>query len=118
MLPFKHVCMHELNQPSFAEHTAHKSMLHCRVKFGAFYEYLAKQQDGSFDRIASGHYAKILRADDPDGPVRLALAPDPIKDQTYFLAHLSQNQLSKAMFPLGHLTKVPITSHALANCSG
>ena len=78
----------------------------CRVKFGAFYEYLAKQQDGNFDRIASGHYAKIIRADNADEPVRLALAPDAVKDQTYFLAHLTQQQLSKAMFPLGHLTKV------------
>lgn len=78
----------------------------CRVKFGAFYEYLAKQQTDSFDRIASGHYARIIRADDPDEPVRLALAPDAVKDQTYFLAHLSQDQLSKVIFPLGHLTKV------------
>ena len=76
------------------------------MKFGAFYEYLSKQQDASFDRIASGHYAKITRPDDPDEPVRLALAPDAVKDQTYFLAHLSQDQLSKVMFPLGHLTKV------------
>lgn len=85
-----------------------------RVKFGAFYEYLSEQQDGNFDRIASGHYARILRADDPDEPVRLALAPDPVKDQTYFLAHLSQIQLSKVMFPLGHLTKAEVRSLAQA----
>lgn len=112
---FKHVGEPELTQLSFAQHTAHKRMSQCRVKFGAFYEYLSEQQDGNFDRIASGHYARILRADDPHEPVGLALAPDPVKDQTYFLAHLSQIQLSKVMFPLGHLTKVTSNScHALA----
>jgi tRNA-specific 2-thiouridylase len=35
----------------------------------------------------------------------LALTPDAVKDQTYFLAHLSQAQLSRAIFPLGGLTK-------------
>ena len=78
----------------------------CRVKFGAFYEYLAAQQTHVHDRIASGHYARLVRQDDADTPVQLALAPDAVKDQTYFLAHLTQQQLAKVMFPLGHLTKV------------
>ena len=78
----------------------------CRVKFGAFYEYLATQQTHEHDRIASGHYARLIRQDDPELPVQLALAPDAVKDQTYFLAHLTQQQLAKVMFPLGHLTKV------------
>ena len=82
-----------------------RTSLRCRVKFGAFYEYLASHQD-HFDRIATGHYAKIIRSDDPDEPVRLALVPDAVKDQTYFLAHLTQQQLSKVMFPLGQFTKV------------
>jgi hypothetical protein len=33
----------------------------CRVKFGAFVEYLQQEHAGSFDRIASGHYARVLR---------------------------------------------------------
>ena len=78
----------------------------CRVKFGAFYEYLAAQQTHVHDRIASGHYARLVRQNDADTPVQLALAPDAVKDQTYFLAHLTQQQLAKVMFPLGHLTKV------------
>lgn len=78
----------------------------CRVKFGAFYEYLAAQQTHVHDRIASGHYARLIRQNDADTPVQLALAPDAVKDQTYFLAHLTQQQLAKVMFPLGHLTKV------------
>lgn len=83
------------------------SHLPCRVKFGAFHEHLETRCEGEFDRIASGHYARLLR--DPgnaNGPVRLALTPDAIKDQTYFLAHLTRQQLSRVMFPLGPLTKV------------
>ncbi len=45
-------------------------------------------------------------AQDSASQVRLALTPDAIKDQTYFLAHLSQEQLARTMFPLGTLTKV------------
>ena len=36
---------------------------------------------------------------------RLVMSPDPIKDQTYFLSALSQEQLAKAIFPIGHLQK-------------
>lgn len=78
----------------------------CRVKFGAFYDFLDQHHPGQFDRIASGHYAKIERALDLERPVALQMTSDAIKDQTYFLANLTQQQLSKAMFPLGTLTKV------------
>ena len=78
--------------------------MHCRVKFGAFYEYLEREHGGSFDRIASGHYARVLR--DGRGGARLGVTQDAVKDQTYFLASLSQAQLGRAMFPLGPLTKV------------
>ena len=43
-----------------------------------------------------------------NGPAYLALTPDAVKDQTYFLAHLDQRQLGRAMFPLGHLTKAHV----------
>ena len=80
------------------------------MKFGAFYEHLEAHFSGRFDRIASGHYARLVRAppEDPASQVRLALTPDAIKDQTYFLAHLSQEQLARTIFPLGTLTKVII----------
>lgn len=155
-----------------------------RVKFGAFYEYLERQHAQSFDRVASGHYARLIRpasgdasgsrqlpkgaspgcntvasrnhgasegdkggahGTTNDGAVRasaqhsatggaaeatatgrwlqegacgtgvrrtetvqLALTPDAVKDQTYFLAHLSQAQVANAMFPLGHMTKADV----------
>lgn len=76
-----------------------------RVKFGAFYEYLEANHGDEFDRVASGHYA-CLR----DGA--LALTPDVIKDQTYFLANLRPQQLRKAMFPLGGFDKPTVRALA------
>jgi tRNA-specific 2-thiouridylase len=68
------------------------------IKFGAFYDLVKKD----FDKIATGHYADIAQA---DGVYYLKQTPDPIKDQTYFLARLTQEQLSKTIFPLGKYTK-------------
>ena len=76
-----------------------------RVKFGAFTEFLETNAAGTYDRVASGHYARLLR--DAEGQVALALTPDAVKDQTYFLANLSRAQLSRALFPLADFTKVP-----------
>ncbi len=70
------------------------------IKFGAFFKHM--KQD--FDLIATGHYAKVER-NEFDKTVMLKTSPDKIKDQTYFLAKLSQEQLQKALFPLGDLTK-------------
>jgi tRNA-specific 2-thiouridylase len=70
-----------------------------RVKFGAFREAVADEAA----IIASGHYARI--GSDADGTRRLLRAPDPVKDQTYFLSNLDQAQLARAAFPIGHLCK-------------
>ncbi len=80
-------------------------MCNNRIKFGLFLnkiEQHQKQYGGPFDKIATGHYAKI---EEEDGIAYLKIAPDPIKDQTYFLSHLRQNQLKKLIFPLGNFTK-------------
>ncbi len=68
------------------------------IKFGMFVNKI----DPSFDKIASGHYARIEFA---DGQYLLKRSPDPVKDQTYFLAYLTQQQLSRACFPLGDYDK-------------
>lgn len=70
-----------------------------RIKFGAFLDAI----DDSYDKVASGHYAQVIQGD--DGMYQLRQAPDPVKDQTYFLAHLSQAQLSRIIFPIGDLAK-------------
>lgn len=69
-----------------------------RIKFGAFCDRVGDD----FDAIATGHYAQkeII-----DGIAYLKKAKDSFKDQTYFLTFLSQKQLQKAMFPIGHLLK-------------
>ena len=49
------------------------------------------------------------------GRARLVMSPDCIKDQTYFLSALSQEQLAKALFPIGHLQKYEVRSTQLAS---
>ncbi len=68
------------------------------IKFGAFYDAVGKD----FDKIATGHYAGITQE---DGVYYLKQTPDVVKDQTYFLARLTQEQLSRVLFPLGDYTK-------------
>ncbi|KAL3359288.1 hypothetical protein AABB24_016049 [Solanum stoloniferum] len=60
-----------------------------------------------FDFVASGHYAKIVHASTAqlDEPSILELSKDMVKDQTYFLSHLSQAQLKRLIFPLGCIQK-------------
>jgi tRNA-specific 2-thiouridylase len=72
------------------------------IKFGAFFGALGDE----FETVASGHYAQIRQAD--DGLQRLYSAPDPVKDQTYFLARLNQAQLARIQFPIGHLQKCDV----------
>lgn len=68
------------------------------VKFGLFLDKI----DDSYDKVASGHYARL---EEIDGIHYLKRSPDAIKDQTYFLARLSQKQLARIIFPIGHLPK-------------
>lgn len=55
------------------------------------------------DRLATGHYARVAAT--ANGRVGLFRGLDPAKDQSYFLAGLRQEQLARAVFPLGGLTK-------------
>src|SRR4051812_5457902 len=54
------------------------------------------------ERVATGHYARILHG--PDGP-ELHTAVDAAKDQSYYLFELKAEQLAASLFPLGELTK-------------
>ncbi len=56
------------------------------------------------ERIATGHYARV-RHNVETGRYELLRAVDDTKDQSYFLFGLTQEQLARAEFPLGELTK-------------
>ena len=66
------------------------------------------------DYVVSGHYARI-RQDPETGCYLLYKAQDKAKDQTYFLACLSQEQLEHILFPLGELTKAEVRQIAEEN---
>jgi len=68
------------------------------IKFGAFHE----KRGHDYDLIATGHYAQTEMI---DGKKWLTTSPDPVKDQTDFLAQIYDWQLQKAIFPIGHYVK-------------
>lgn len=68
------------------------------IKFGCFEEKVGHQ----FAKTATGHYATTTII---DGMTYLSTAKDPVKDQTDFLAQINNVQVSKLMFPIGHLMK-------------
>jgi tRNA-uridine 2-sulfurtransferase len=69
-----------------------------KVKFGSL---LRKALALGAESIATGHYARVTR----NGRYELRRARDDRKDQTYFLFSLNQDQLARAMFPIGEMTK-------------
>lgn len=69
-----------------------------------FRYFLDEAQKLGYGHIATGHYARI-RQDAETGRFLLCKAVDESKDQSYFLACLNQEQLSRTHFPLGELTK-------------
>ena len=87
------------------------------IKFGAFHE----KRGHDYDLIATGHYAQkegpsplgrgasAMKASPMGGGGRglywLCTSPDPVKDQTDFLAQIYDWQLEKALFPIGHYMK-------------
>ena len=70
------------------------------IKFGAFHE----KRGHDYDLIATGHYA-TTEISPADTLKWLCTSPDPVKDQTDFLAQIYDWQLAKALFPIGHMMK-------------
>lgn len=70
------------------------------IKFDAFLEEALKL---GADYVATGHYCQKITTN--DGNHHLLAGADDNKDQSYFLCQLNQYQLSKALFPIGHLDK-------------
>jgi tRNA-specific 2-thiouridylase len=76
------------------------------VKFDLFHQ---KAVAIGAERIATGHYARITPH---NGTLQLRKARDLMKDQSYFLFELRQEQLRDALFPLGELTKPEVRAIA------
>lgn len=81
-----------------------------RIKFGAL---LGFARTLGAERLATGHYARIRT--DKSGRFHLLRGVDRAKDQSYFLAFLHQDQLSRALFPLGEFTKTSVKEMATLN---
>ncbi len=63
------------------------------------------------EKVATGHYARVS-FDEATGRYRLSKGKDARKDQTYFLWELTQEQLSRSLFPLGEMTKEEVREAA------
>ncbi|TDL34452.1 tRNA 2-thiouridine(34) synthase MnmA [Jeotgalibacillus sp. S-D1] len=74
-------------------------MCNKEIKFNAFLDHAIKL---GADFLATGHYAQVEKR---DGEIKMLRGLDENKDQTYFLNQLTQDQLSKVMFPIGNIDK-------------
>ena len=83
-------------------------LCNAEIKFKAFLDHALKLGAA---QIATGHYARVREI---DGRFELLKGSDPGKDQSYFLHRLNQQQLSRSLFPIGHLRKTEVRKMALA----
>ncbi len=79
------------------------------IKFDVFLKYALSL---GAEKIATGHFARLAQA---EGETRLIRAVDENKDQTYFLYMVNQAAFSRALFPVGGLTKAEIRQIARQN---
>ncbi|MBE6808764.1 MAG: tRNA 2-thiouridine(34) synthase MnmA [Ruminococcaceae bacterium] len=77
------------------------------IKFGAMLETALSL---GYDKIATGHYARIK---EENGRYLLLKAVDESKDQSYVLYNLTQHQLRRVLFPLGELSKAEVREKAV-----
>ena len=113
-IPFQVIDMSELYKERivdymFAEYEKGRTpnpdvLCNREVKFDVFLETALSL---GADKVATGHYARLDSFTDENGEevYQLLAGKDNNKDQSYFLCQLSQKQLSKALFPIGELTK-------------
>jgi tRNA-specific 2-thiouridylase len=93
-------------KPFIEEYLAGRTPIPCTLcnNYVKFDQFLDMAAGIGAEEIATGHYAQIAH-NDATGRYELKRGADPGKDQTYFLFGLTQEQLSRTKFPLGHLLK-------------
>jgi tRNA-specific 2-thiouridylase len=77
-------------------------LCNAEIKFKAFLDHALRL---GAQAIATGHYARVRER---AGRFELLKGLDPLKDQSYFLHRLNQEQLSRTLFPLGELPKTEV----------
>jgi len=82
-------------------------LCNAEIKFRAFLDHAMRL---GATQIATGHYARVTQR---DGRFELRRGLDAAKDQSYFLHRLTQEQLSRALFPVGELKKSEVRRLAL-----
>ncbi|MBR4939927.1 MAG: tRNA 2-thiouridine(34) synthase MnmA, partial [Burkholderiaceae bacterium] len=78
-------------------------LCNAEIKFKAFLDHAMNM---GAELIATGHYARVRKGE--DGRTQLLRGLDETKDQSYFLHRLTQEQISKAIFPVGELRKTQV----------
>jgi tRNA-uridine 2-sulfurtransferase len=107
-------------KPFVSEYLAGRTPIPCSLcnNFLKFDEFLVMARQIGAEKIATGHYARVSYAED-SGRWFLLRPVDRAKDQTYFLFGLTQEQLSRTLFPLGGMTKAEVREvarrHGLAS---
>ena len=81
-------------------------LCNAEIKFRAFLDHAMRLGAG---RIATGHYARVRET---ASGFELLRGVDPSKDQSYFLHRLTQAQLARTVFPVGHLPKSEVRAIA------
>jgi tRNA-specific 2-thiouridylase len=93
-------------KPFIDEYLAGRTPIPCTLcnNFIKFDQFLEMAESVGAEKIATGHYARISQ-NDATGRWELRRSADRVKDQTYFLFGLTQEQLSRTLFPLGGFEK-------------
>src|SRR6266478_370110 len=107
-------------KPFVSEYLAGRTPIPCSLcnNFLKFDEFLIMARQIGAEKIATGHYARVSYSEEA-GRWLLLRPVDRAKDQTYFLFGLTQEQLSRTLFPLGGMTKAEVREvarqHGLAS---
>ena len=107
-------------KPFVSEYLAGRTPIPCSLcnNFLKFDEFLVMARQIGAEKIATGHYARVAYSEHT-GRWLLLRPVDQAKDQTYFLFGLTQEQLSRTLFPLGGMTKAEVRDvarhHGLAS---